>query len=91
MNRLDRVFRGGILSIPGIPILIDGCDSKTATREILEFGEWAKTTGEPFPAQTWETLGSGIIADSAGGVFPPEKTKIPVPETFRNSQRERHG
>jgi hypothetical protein len=57
--------------------------------EIIEFGEWAKTTGEPFPAQTWETLGSGIIADSAGGVFRQEKTKIPVPESFRNLQREK--
>jgi hypothetical protein len=47
MNKFDRVFRGGILSIPGIPVLIDGCNSKTATREILEFGEWAKTTGGP--------------------------------------------
>jgi hypothetical protein len=89
MNRLDRVFRGGILSMPGIPVLIDGCDNRTVTKEILEFGEWAKTTGEPFPAQTWETLGSGIISDSAGGVYRPEKTKIPVPETFRNSQKEK--
>jgi len=89
MNRLDRVFRGGILSLPGIPIFIDGCNNRTVTRETIEFGEWAKTTGEPFPAETWEALGSGIIADSSGGIFRQEKTKIPVPESFRNSQKER--
>jgi hypothetical protein len=89
MNRLDRVFRGGILSLPGIPIFIDGCNNRTVTRETIEFGEWAKTTGEPFPAETWEALGSGITADSSGGTFRQEKTKIPVPESFRNSQKEK--
>ncbi len=42
MNRLDRVFRGGILSMPGIPILTDGCSSRTVTREILELGNGLK-------------------------------------------------
>jgi hypothetical protein len=57
--------------------------------ETLEFGEWAKTTGEPFPAQTSEALGSGIISDSFKGTFRQEKTKIPLPDSLRNSQRER--
>jgi hypothetical protein len=89
MGKLDRIFRGGLLSVPGIPIFLGGCDNRVVTMELIEFGEWAKTTGEPFPAQTWETLGSGIISDSFKGTFRQEKCKIPLPDSLRNSQRER--
>jgi hypothetical protein len=88
MGKLDRIFQGGILSFPGIPVFQSGCDNSVVTMEIIEFGEWAKTTEEPFPSQTWETLGSGIISDSFKGTFRQEKTKIPLPDTLRNSQRE---
>jgi hypothetical protein len=88
-GKLDRIFRGGILSVPGIPIFLSGCDNRVVTMETIEFGEWAKTTGEPFPAQTWETLGSQLIADSFKGTFRQEKSKIPLPDALRNSQRER--
>jgi hypothetical protein len=89
MGKLDRIFRGGILSVPGIPVFQSGCENRVVTMELIEFGEWAKTTGEPFPAQTWETLGSGIISDSFKGTFRQEKSKIPLPDMLRNSQRER--
>jgi hypothetical protein len=89
MNKLDRIFRNGILSLLGIPVFLSGCDNRIVTMETIEFGEWAKTTGEPFPAQTWDTLGSGIISDSFKGTFRLEKIKTPLPDSLRNSQRER--
>jgi hypothetical protein len=89
MGKLDRIFRGGLLSVPGIPVFLSGCDNRVVTMETIEFGAWAKTTGEPFPAQTWETLGSQLISDSFKGTFRQEKSKIPLPDAFRNSQRER--
>ena len=52
LSRLDRIFRGGLLSLPGIPIFMGGCTERTVTMEVIEFGNWLKTTGEPFPAQT---------------------------------------
>jgi hypothetical protein len=70
----------GILSVPGIPVL---------TREVIEFGNWVKTTGEPFPAQTWETLVAGIISANKGGVFRDEKRKIPLPHSLRYSHQEK--
>ncbi len=88
MGKLDRIFQGGILSVPGIPIFQSGCDNRIVTMETLEFGEWAKMTGEPFPAQTWEALRSEIISESFKGNFRQEKTKTPLPDSFRNSQRE---
>jgi hypothetical protein len=42
MNRLDRVFRGGILSLPGIPVFIDGCNNRTVTRETINLGNGRK-------------------------------------------------
>ncbi len=85
LARLDRIFRGGILSIPGIPVFLGGCEDKTLTREVIEFGNWVKTTGEPFPAQTWETLVEGIIADNKGGGssgMKKEKSPSPTPSAF---------
>ncbi len=67
LSRLDRIFRGGLLSLPGIPVLLGGCGENTVTMEIVEFGNWMKTTGEPYPVQTWETFLSGIISDQMGG------------------------
>jgi hypothetical protein len=66
---LFKIFRGGILFVPGIPVFLSGCDNRVVTMETIEFRECAKTTGEPLPAQTWETLGSQIIADSFKGTF----------------------
>jgi hypothetical protein len=85
LARLDRIFRGGILSNPGIPVFLGGCEDKTLTREVIEFGNWVKTTGEPFPAQTWETLVEGIIADNKGGGssgMKKEKSPSPTPSDF---------
>jgi hypothetical protein len=84
LSRLDRIFRGGLLSLPGIPILLGGCGEQTVTKEIVEFGNWMKTTGEPFPAQTWETFLSGIITDQMGGTFRQNASKIPLPDKLRN-------
>jgi hypothetical protein len=89
LARLDRIFRGGILSVPGIPVFLGGCEDKTLTREVIEFGNWVKTTGEPFPAETWDTLVEGIIADNKGGAFREEKRKIPLPHSLRFSNPEK--
>jgi hypothetical protein len=78
--RLDRNFRGGLLSLPGIPVFLGGCTERTVTMELVEFGNWLKTTGEPFPAQTWDTLLSGIISDPVGGTFRADSFKTPLPE-----------
>ena len=80
LSRLDRIFRGGLLSLPGIPVLLGGCGENTVTMEIVEFGNWLKTTGEPYPAQTWETFLSGIISDQMGGTFRQNPSKIPLPD-----------
>jgi hypothetical protein len=83
LSRLDPIFRGGLLSLPGIPVLLGGCGESTVTMEIVEFGNWVKTTGEPYPAQTWETLLSGIITDQMGGNFRQNASKIPLPDKLR--------
>ncbi len=88
MSKLDRIFQGGILSLPGIPIFEGGCDNRIVTMETIEFGEWAKTKGEPFPTQTWESLGSRIISDLFKGAFRQEKMKTTLPDSLKNSQWE---
>jgi hypothetical protein len=41
---------------------------RTVTMEVIEFGNWLKTTGEPYPAQTWEALiPGGKLQNSASG------------------------
>jgi hypothetical protein len=91
LARLDRIFRGGILSVPGIPVFLGGCEDKTLTREVIEFGNWVKTTGEPFPAQTWETLVEGIIADNKGGPSGMKKGKSPSPTPSASQTRKNLG
>jgi len=89
LNKLDRIFRGGLLSLPGIPVFMGGCTERTVTMEVIEFGNWLKTTGEPYPAQTWETLISGFTSDPVGGTFRGESCKVPLPDTLRNPQTEK--
>ncbi len=48
-----------------------------------------KTTGEPYPAQTWETFLSGILSEQSGGTFRQNPTKIPLPDKLRNPQSEK--
>ena len=56
LERLDKVSRGGLISIPGIPVMIGGTQDRFATRQIIEFGAWMQTTGEGFLVKTWEWL-----------------------------------
>jgi len=62
MMRIEHKFKGGVISFPGVPILMDGLTDPTATRNILEFGKWLKTTGEPAPVNTWDLLISTFYA-----------------------------
>jgi hypothetical protein len=45
----------------------------------------------PFPAEPWETLGSGIIADLSGGIFRQEKRKSPFRNLSGIRKRKSHG
>ncbi len=38
LARLNGAFRGGIVSLPGIPVLLGGCKDRTAIRAIMVSG-----------------------------------------------------
>ena len=84
LERLDKVSRGGLISIPGIPVMIGGTQDRFATRQIIEFGAWMQTTGEGFLVKTWEWLVEKIMEDGFGGSYPVEKSKPLLPDLIRN-------
>jgi hypothetical protein len=34
LNRMDRIFNGGIITIPGIPVFMGDCDSPDLIRDL---------------------------------------------------------
>jgi len=84
LEKLDRISRGGLISIPGVPILIGGTQDRFATRQIIEFGAWMRTTGESFLVKTWVKLVETIMEDCYGGTYLVEKSKPLLPDLIRN-------
>ena len=75
---------GGVISIPGAPILLEGTDDPLLTRALIEMGGWLKTMGTPFPEKTWAILSETILGEKERGEFVTEKVKQRVPENLKN-------
>ena len=89
MARIDHVFRGGVISVPGIPVLLGGTSDAMLTRAILEVGGWLATVGSSYPKEAWEILREGIVEDKRGGVVTAEKFKQRVPDSLKHPRATR--
>jgi hypothetical protein len=57
MGRLNAIFRGGVICVPGVPILLGGgCEDKTLIRSLIEAGKWLNWSGIQFLKETWGIL-----------------------------------
>jgi hypothetical protein len=79
LARLNNAFRGGIVSLPGIPILLGGCRDRTAIRAITEAGRWFTHSGSFHLQETMKMVMSGIAEMGEGGVWETEKMRHPMP------------
>jgi hypothetical protein len=69
IDRIGSVFRGGVICLPGIPILIGGCGDGTAVRSILEAGRWLAHSGSQHLQDTQKLLSEEIASHGQGGGF----------------------
>jgi hypothetical protein len=65
--------------MPGIPILIGGCEDKTTVRALIEAGRWLTHTGSPHLQESMKLLASEIVANGKGGDWETEKFRHNMP------------
>jgi hypothetical protein len=88
-ERLGSTFGGGVIGIPGVPVLLGGCDDSTAVRSILEAGIWLANSGTQHLRETLKMVATEIKANGKGGVFITEKFRHPMPLSLSNTYEQR--
>ena len=59
-------FERGVICLPGIPILLGGCEDRTVPRAIVEFGAWLSLPGDNVLSGTWEATREGLFTRAKG-------------------------
>jgi hypothetical protein len=91
MNRLDRVFRGGILSLPGIPIFIDGCNNRTVTRETIDLGSGRKQLANRSRLKRGRLSDPALLRIRAAAFSGRRKRKFRFRKLSATRKRKNHG
>jgi len=91
IEKIERIFKGGVVALPGVPIFIGGNDDSLLTRSILEFEDWMKATGQQFPSKTWKLLSNGITEAKAGGACTVQKARYRLPDSLRRTSFTKRG
>jgi hypothetical protein len=68
MNRLGAIFRGGVISGPGVPLLLGGCNDKTVVRAVIELGKWLNLPGDLCFKKTWDLISEEITNHATVGL-----------------------
>jgi hypothetical protein len=88
-ERLGSTFGGGFIGIPGVPILLGGCDDSSAVRSILEAGIWLANSGMQHLQESLKMVATEIKANGKGGVSVAEKFRHPMPVSLSNTFEQR--
>ena len=86
MGRLNAIFRGGVVCVPGVPILLGGCEDKTLIRSLIEAGKWLTWSGTQFLKETWEIFAKTLLESEKGGYYETEVFRHTVPENLSSCQ-----
>jgi hypothetical protein len=62
LNRIGRIFRGGVVDVPGIPVLMEGSNCPEVIRALADLTCWVPSLALP------EMGGCGVMAATAGVV-----------------------
>jgi hypothetical protein len=90
VGRIHAAFRGGgVVCLPGVPILLGGCEDGTAIRSILEAGRWLVHSGTQHLQETQKLLVQEIWANAKGGQFTTEKFRHNMPGNQANAFEQR--
>ncbi len=82
--RIHSVFKGGVVCIPGVPILLGGCDGPFVVRSILESGNWLRYLSVPILRDTWGVVSREIASLGKGGHFFTEKFRHVMPQSLND-------
>jgi len=83
LNRMDRIFNGGIITIPGIPVFMGGCDSPDLIRDLWDMLGWLKHIEELKLWRGWyELVGSLVGGKGERGLQTPRCPKLRMPDSL---------
>jgi hypothetical protein len=82
MGRLNAIFRGGVICVPGVPILLGVCEDKTLIRSLLEVGKWLNWSGAQFLKETWGVFEKTLLESEKGGTFLTEVFRHTMPDNL---------
>jgi len=82
MSRLNAIYSGGAVVMPGVPILMGGTDDPTLIRALLEVETWLALSGEFYMKEAWALLTGDIKTEGLGGTFITEKFRHDMPSSL---------
>jgi hypothetical protein len=83
LTRVGNSFRGGgVVAMPGVPILIGGCEDKTTVRALIEAGRWLSHSGSQHLQESMKVLATEIVANGKGGEWETEKFRHNMPSNL---------
>jgi hypothetical protein len=68
--------------MPGVPILIGGCEDKTTVRALIEAGRWLSHSGSQQLQESMKLLSTEIVANGKGGEWETEKFRHNMPSNL---------
>jgi hypothetical protein len=81
-TRIKYNFKGGVLVVPGVPVLLQGLTDPFVARLIFELQNWLKTIQDPYPYKTWDLVVESMKELSEGQTCIGTKNKYNVPSTL---------
>ncbi len=73
-----------MVCIPGVPILLGGCDDSFVVRSILESANWLRSLGGPVLRDTWGIVSQEIASLGKGGHFFTEKFRHDMSQSLND-------
>jgi hypothetical protein len=78
-----RHFQRGVI-VPGIPILLGGCEDRTLIRSLIEAGKWLNWSGAQFLKETWGVFERTLLESGQGGTYMTEVFRHTMPDNLSN-------
>ena len=84
IRRLESIFGGGVIPIPGIPVFLGGCNSKEVIRETWDLMGWMRSKGELKLPKAWSNLVVSLLGgEGAGNLQGNRTTRTRMPESLK--------
>jgi hypothetical protein len=83
LKKIKNIFGGGVIAIPGVPILLGGCNSSELIRDLWDMVGWLQHIGKLELCRAWVGALGGLIGKGGTPDFQSDrKNRIRVPENL---------